>query len=454
MPAAWSMWPATLRQWASEMAAGLRHYLVVTCAYWSFMLTDGALRMLVLLHFHALGFAPLSLALLFVLYEVAGIPANLVGGWLATRFGIARMLSVGLVLQVCGLGALAVLPSDASGVLALAWVFAAQGVAGIAKDLTKTASKSAIKILQVTSGSPSRHSAVDPAVGPAGDPVGHSRDRSMAQSIGNDRLFEWVAWLTGSKNAMKGIGFFLGGSLLGAFGFKGALGVLALLLAGVVLAVFSSLPRALGQQNASRTIRAFFARSRGLNVLAGARLLLFAARDVWFVVGVPVFLASAGWSFGQVGAFVATWTIGYGAVQAIAPRVVARSAIGLASEVRAARQWAGGAAVLTGFIALAATLGEAPAVSLVLAGLFLFGCVFAVNSALHSFLVLAYAGSEKAAEDIGFYYAANAAGRLVGTVLSGLLYQAAGLVGVLTGAAVLLAVCWLVSSMLPTHPSG
>ena len=168
----------------------MRNYAIVTAAYWGFTLTDGALRMLVLLHFHKLGYSPFALAFLFLLYEAAGIGANLVGGWLATRFGIARMLAVGLAAQIAGFLMLSALSPGCVPAMALAWVVLAQGICGIAKDITKTASKSAIKLT-------------------AGDASG--------------RLFRWVAWFTGSKNAMKGVGFFLGGVLLEALGFQGAL---------------------------------------------------------------------------------------------------------------------------------------------------------------------------------------------------------------------------------------
>ena len=63
------------------MSSAIRNYALVTGAYWGFTLTDGALRMLVLLHFYALGYSAFEIALLFVLYEFAGIITNLVGGW-------------------------------------------------------------------------------------------------------------------------------------------------------------------------------------------------------------------------------------------------------------------------------------------------------------------------------------------------------------------------------------
>jgi predicted MFS family arabinose efflux permease len=399
--------------------SGLRQYLLVTSAYWGFTLTDGALRMLVLLHFFKLGFSPFTLAFLFLLYEAAGIGANLLGGWLATRFGITRMLMVGLSTQILGFLLLSAVSPDWSMALSVAWVVAAQGVCGVAKDLTKTASKSAIKL---TAGQVS------------------------------EKLFKWVAWFTGSKNAMKGVGFFLGGLLLDAMGFQGALYLMASLLGVVLAGVFVALPRLMGQRKASGSAKEFFAKGSALNLLSAGRVFLFGARDVWFVVGVPVFLYSQGWTFTMVGGFMAAWTIGYGLVQAAAPGLVAKSSDGLSAEVPAARVWTGVLTLVPLLLAaavLVAPLEPALMAWLVVAGLVLFGFVFAVNSSVHSYLVLAYAGSEKAAEDVGFYYAANAVGRFAGTLLSGLLYQWAGLLACLVGSGLMLLACFLLTIALP-----
>ncbi|MHB1374828.1 MAG: organoarsenical effux MFS transporter ArsJ [Thauera sp.] len=406
------------------MQHAARNYAIVTAAYWGFTLTDGALRMLVLLHFYRLGYSPFTLALLFLLYEAAGVLANLVGGWLATHFGIARMLAVGLVTQIVGFVLLSALDPGWTAAMAVAWVVVAQGICGVAKDLTKTASKAAIKLTQ-------------------------SQVQAEAKEQGAGQLFKWVAWFTGSKNAMKGIGFFLGGLLLETLGFRGALwamaGLLALVLAGVML----SLPPMMGRKKASRSVRELFAKNPGINALAAARVVLFGARDVWFVVGVPVFLYSAGWTFTMVGTFLAVWTIGYGLVQALAPQIVRRSADGLSHEVPAARLWSALLAVIPAALAVALWL-QAPNLEwVVVGGLGLFGFAFAVNSSVHSYLVLAYAGSEKAAEDVGFYYAANALGRFIGTLLSGLLYQWGGLPYALVGSALMLLLCWLATLALP-----
>jgi MFS family permease len=403
------------------MNAGTRNYAIVTAAYWGFTLSDGALRMLVLLHFYRLGYSPFTLAFLFLLYEAMGVVANLVGGWLATRYGIARMLAVGLATQIVGFLLLSALSPQWTAALSVAWTVLAQGLCGVAKDLTKTASKSAIKLT-------------------AGEASG--------------RLFKWVAFFTGSKNAMKGVGFFLGGLLLQALGFQQALWLMAALLALVLAGVLRFVPRLMGKSQASTSARELFAKNRGINLLAAARVLLFGARDVWFVVGVPVFLYAAGWSFTMVGGFLALWTIGYGAVQALAPALVRRSDDGLSTEVPAARRWSGLLALVPMALAALVVAGVPQLEWVVVAGLAVFGFAFAVNSSVHSYLVLAYAGSEKAAEDVGFYYAANAMGRFFGTLMSGLLYQWGGLAWSLAGSAVLLAGCWLMTLALPVKQPG
>ena len=403
---------------ASTGGPAARNYTIVTAAYFLFTLTDGAIRMLVLLHFYKLGYTPFTLATLFLLYETAGIFTNAIGGWLAVRFGSPRMLAWGLGLQIAGLIMLSVLDPGWSPAASVVWVVAAPGLAGIAKDLTKTASKSAIK---------------------------------ATSEGGNAQLFRWVAWFTGSKNATKGVGFFAGGALLQGVGFAPALWLMAAMLGLVFVMVWTALPRRLGKAKASNSIRELFAKSSAVNLMAAARIFLFGARDVWFVVGLPVFLYASGWKFIQVAGFLAVWTIGYGAVQAAAPTLVRRSTDGLSREVPEARLW--GAALAAVPLILALILGglDLPRPDLVLAGgLCVFGVVFAVISSLHSYLIMAYAGSEKAAEDVGFYYAANAAGRLLGIVLSGVLASAGGIVACLWGSAVMLALCWSFTLLLPT----
>jgi len=395
------------------MRPSLRQYLTVTGSYWGFTLSDGALRILVLFHFFTLGYSPFTLALLFLLYEAAGIIANLGGGWLATRFGIPRMLLLGMALQVLGLMLLSCLDPAFDPVLSVIWVLVAQGIAGLAKDITKTASKSAIKVVRIDEG---------------------------------EGLFRWVAWFTGSKNAMKGLGFLLGGVMLATIGFRGGLWLMAGLLGLLAVLVAVILPAKLGAGVSSRTLRELFSKSSAVNTIAVARIFLFGARDIWFVVALPVFLYANGWSFWEVGGFLAIWTILYGGVQGIAPTIMRVTTAGTVSRLGTVG-WAVALALVP--LGLFGFMMVKPDVSVLISGLLVFGVVFAVNSSLHSFLIVAYAGSKKAAEDIGFYYAANAAGRLAGTFLSGFLYQQGGLLACLAGSALFLVITALVVTRLP-----
>jgi predicted MFS family arabinose efflux permease len=400
-------------------APSVRTYALVTGAYWGFTVTDGALHMLVLLHFYKLGYTPLQLGLLFVLYEVCGIVTNLVGGWIAARLGLRATLLAGLALQV---GALTMLsPVDASWTadVSVAYVTAALSLSGVAKDLTKLSSKSAIKLL--------------------------------LPGAAQGRLFRWVALLTGSKNALKGFGFFVGGLLLAVFGFAPALLTLAGLLALVLLGSALSVPAGMGRAQGKVKFTALFSPDRNVNLLSAARVFLFGSRDVWFTVGLPLFLAAVlGWNFTQVGGFLALWVIGYGVVQSGAPHLLA---LGLGSAAPGGRTALLGALVLAALpagVALVLPLGWPPG-SVIVTGLLLFGAVFALNSAVHSYLILAYSTHERVTLNVGFYYSANAAGRLTGTFLSGVIYQSAGLTGCLWASAafLLMAAAW--SAFLPAH---
>lgn len=384
----------------------IRNYAIVTASYWGFTLTDGALRMLVLLHFHTLGYTPLELAFLFVLYEFFGVVTNLLGGWIGSRIGLKITLYAGIALQIFALYMLSLLDPAWERALSVAYVVAAQGLSGIAKDLTKMSSKSAIKL--------------------------------VVPEDSHSALFKWVAVLTGSKNALKGAGFFLGGLLLAALGFEAALWAMAAGLAVILVAAFAFLPGDLGKAKAKVKFTQILSKSRAINLLSAARFFLFGARDVWFVVGVPIFLYEVlGWTFTQVGGFLAAWVIGYGVVQAAAPGVVKRSADGRSSETRAAQLYAFLLTAVPVGIALAIEAGIDPAVTIV-AGLAAFGIVFAINSSVHSYLILAFTDADKVALNVGFYYMANAGGRLVGSLLSGLSYQLWGITGCLLTAAALM----------------
>jgi predicted MFS family arabinose efflux permease len=375
--------------------SGLRNYILVTGAYWGFTLTDGALRMLVLLHFHDLGYSPVQLAFLFLFYELFGVVTNLIGGWIAAHMGLRVTLFSGLALQVLALGMLSFVRPEWAKAASVAYVMAAQALSGIAKDLTKMSSKSSIKLL-------------------------------VPQNA-KSSLFRWVALLTGSKNALKGVGFFLGGLLLAFLGFATSLWAMAGALALVLLFCVLSLPAEMGKAKGKTKLKGILSKSREVNVLSAARFFLFGARDIWFVVGVPVFLSvHLGWGFTQVGSFLAAWVIGYGMIQSVAPSIIGAWTGGHAPQGRAAQVLALLLAAVMAIVALGLVSGYSPRV-VVLGGLAAFGVVFAVSSSVHSYLILAYSDGDKVALNVGFYYMANAGGRLAGTLLSGVLYQAGGL---------------------------
>jgi len=400
----------------TPLSSDVRQYLLVTGNYWAFTLTDGALRMLIVLHFYSLGFSPLAIASLFLFYEFFGVVTNLVGGWLGARLGLNKTMNIGLFLQVAALLMLLV-PAEW---LMVIWVMAAQALSGIAKDLNKMSAKSSLKLLLPDS----------------------------AQGA----LYKWVAILTGSKNALKGVGFFLGGLLLSQLGFTAAIASMAALLLLVWLASLVLLKKDLGKSSFKPKFKDLLSKSRAINQLSAARMLLFGARDVWFVIALPLYLSSQfQWSHTEIGSFLALWVIGYGVAQSIAPLITGR---GTGSETKTlpdgktALLWASLLCTIPLLISVALTYSNAPLLWLI-GGLLLFGAVFAVNSSLHSYLIVSYAGRDGVSLDVGFYYMANAIGRLIGTLLSGWVYQAYGLSACLWISSSFLLATVLVSIGLP-----
>jgi MFS family permease len=399
----------------------VRNYAVVTLAYWADTLADGAIRMLVLFYFYQLGYSAFQVASLFLFYELFGIITNLCGGYLASRFGLKSTLFIGLGTQLAALGMLALMPP---GLLTVGYVMASQALSGVAKDLTKMSSKSAVKLI-------------------AGEGAG--------------RLYRWVALLTGSKNALKGVGFFLGSVLLSWIGFQSSVWVIAAVVGLALLAAVVFLRGGLGEANQKTKFHHLISRNRSVNLLSLARMFLFGARDVWFVVALPVFLSSVlGWKFWQAGGFMALWVIGYGAVQAAAPLILRGKSDPTGAT---ATRLAFFLALIPAGIAVALCGGLDPA-SVVIAGLILFGIVFALNSAVHSYLILAYTDRDKVALHVGIYYMANACGRLAGTLLSGWLYQigirhggSGGLVACLAASAMFLVLTFGISFALPRRPA-
>ena len=391
-----------------QLSRQVKQYLVITGNYWAFTLTDGALRMLVVLYFHQLGYSPLNIAMLFLFYEIFGVITNLIGGWLGARLGLNKTMNIGLALQVIALSMLAV-PTE---MLTVVYVMAAQALSGIAKDLNKMSAKSSIKLL--------------------------------VSKNNEGKLYQWVAVLTGSKNTLKGIGFFLGGLLLTLLGFKGAIILMASLLALVWLFSLFALKEDLGKTKYKPKFTDILSKSSSINILSAARLFLFGARDVWFVVALPVFLAvNFHWDHWWVGGFMASWVIGYGIVQSIAPYITGKQSTG-----RTALLWASYLTLIPIAIALALHFNFYIQASLII-GLLIFGGLFAINSSLHSYLIVSYAGNEGVSLDVGFYYMANAMGRLIGTLLSGWVYQEYGLESCLWISALFLLLTAVISTKLP-----
>lgn len=389
----------------------IKQYLVITGNYWAFTLTDGALRMLVVLYFHQLGYSPLNIAMLFLFYEIFGVITNLVGGWLGARLGLNKTMNIGLAIQIIALGMLAV-PAE---MLTVIYVMAAQALSGIAKDLNKMSAKSSIKLL-VPEGA-------------------------------EGKLYQWVAILTGSKNALKGVGFFLGGLLLTLLEFKGAIILMASLLAIVWVFSLIALKDDLGKATNKPKFNDIFSKSSSINILSAARMFLFGARDVWFVVALPVFLAvTFNWDHWWVGGFMASWVIGYGIVQSVAPYFTGKKQ-GKVPTGRSAFLWASYLTLIPAVIALALHFNFHIQASIII-GLLIFGVVFAINSSLHSYLIVSYAGSDGVSLDVGFYYMANAMGRLIGTVLSGWVYQNYGLEACLWISSIFVAMATLLSLKL------
>lgn len=401
----------------SNLNKSIRQYMIVTFNYWNFTITDGALRMLVVLYFHDLGYSTLAIASLFLFYEFFGVVTNLIGGWLGARLGLNRTMNIGLAMQIVALMMLAV----PNVWLTIPWVMAAQAVSGIAKDLNKMSAKSAIK--------------------------------TLVPDEQQGALYKWIAILTGSKNALKGMGFFIGGLLLSYIGFQYAVLSMAAVLIVVFIASLISLEKDLGKAKSKPKFKQIFSKSSSINILSAARMFLFGARDVWFVVALPIYLGSVfGWDHLWVGGFLASWVIAYGVVQGVAPKITGK-AEGKVPDGSVAMRWAALLTVVTAAIAYGVQIGWQAEFTIVV-GLLIFGAIFAVNSSLHSYLIVSYAKGDGVSLDVGFYYMANAMGRLIGTILSGWVFQIAGLAACLWVSFAFLLVTTLISLYLPNSHSS
>ena len=387
----------------------LKNFLVITNTYLFFSLTDGAIRMIVLLHFFHLGFSPLSLAFIFLLYELVGVITNLVGGWLASYYGIKRMFTFGVLLQIFGLFFLSFYSPSWGIFSSILWVI-------IAKDISKTSSKSAIKIV-------------------SGD--------------GKGILFKWVSWFTGLKNISKGLGFFVGSLLIEIISFQYSLYFLMFFLIICLFFLFF-LDSEIGVFKTSRNLKQFFSKSKNINILSMARLFLFGSRDIWFVVGLPIFLYSAGWSFWHVGSFLAFWIIGYGFCQSFVPFLIKKSIDGFTLEISLAKFWVFILMIiqLALLILIHLDVQYISTEKILIFVLLIYGGVFSINSALHSYLILKFSGNSSVTEDVGFYYSSNALGRFFGTFLSGYLYQITGITGCIGGSFIFILISFLIIKKL------
>lgn len=403
-------------------AASLRNYAIITAAYWGFTITDGALRMMVLLHFNRLGYTPFEIAMLFLFYEIFGVVTNFLGGWIGSQVGLRTTLYGGIALQIFALLMLSFLNPSWAVPLQVGYVMVAQAFSGIAKDLTKMSSKSAIRL--------------------------------VVPKEAASRLFKWVAVLTGSKNALKGVGFFVGAALLEWFGFRSALLIQAALLFVILLSGWL-LPADMGKIGKKVPFRQLFSKSKEINILSAARFFLFGSRDVWFVVALPVFLYEVlGWRFMQVGSYMALWVIGYGIVQFLAPQLLRKDASGqVVPKAKTIVFWTSILTAIPALIALTLMSGVRGDIA-VTGGLVVFGIVFAFNSAVHSYLVLAYTEDKDVSLNVGFYYMANSGGRLLGTITSGLFFQWFGLVGCLWVSSLFVLAAALISTQLPNPKSA
>lgn len=390
----------------------LRSYALVTFNYWNFTVTDGALRMLVVLHFYSLGYKALEIAMLFLFYEFFGVVTNLVGGWLGARIGLNRTMNMGLAMQIFALLMMA-LPAE---YLSIPLVMSAQAISGIAKDLNKMSAKTSIK--------------------------------NLVKSNQQGKLYRWIAVLTGSKNALKGTGFFLGGALLTLIGFQMSMLAMAAVLFLVLIASLIFLEKDMGKAKTKPKFSQLFSSSKAINILSAARMFLFGSRDVWFVIALPIYLGNVfGWNHSETGGFMALWVIGYGFVQGVAPKITGSDA-GHEHNRKAAIVWAGALLLVSLLVSLGIQFEWNPELTIIV-GLLAFGAIFAINSSLHSYLIVSFSREDGASMDVGFYYMANAMGRLIGTILSGLVFQLGGLSSCLWISSGFILLTVLISFLLP-----
>jgi MFS family permease len=432
------------------LSHALRPFVIISSSYLLFTITDGAIRMIVLLHAYNKSFSALEVSITFTLYELAGVFTNLAAGFMGAKWGIKLTLISGLSLQLLSYGLLFAWQDDWTKRESIIFVTVAQMFAGIAKDLTKLGGKTVTKL--VTPEQKETH------------------------------LFKLVSLITGWKNSLKGVGYFLGSALLSvsyelALGFM--MGLVVLAMPWAILGLDKSLGTA-KKRNASWK-EVFNLENRRLNILSLARLFLFASRDFWFEVPLPFFLRSPscdglgtsscllnencgngavcgesgfceninpgggcgglGLNRVVVGAFLGGYIILYGQVQAWTPQLVTGPLKQTPPNKLTEVFWGLINCIPTLVMAIVMTwapafeAGDTAAMTIwLIVVIVTFAIIFAINSSIHSFLVVNYASKDKVAVSVGFYYMSNAIGRLLGTLGSGILYTYVGdFVGPLAG---------------------
>lgn len=415
-----------------------------------FTITDGAIRIIVLLYANQIGLSPLDIAVLFTLYELMGVVTNLFGGVFASRFGLKASMFLSLFLQLLGLVLVVLvepifgdlehlamkLPSNLTCLAStrtvieegnmgkraevIVYITFCQALSGVAKDFMKISCKTIPKLVT-------------------------KKDADEESS-----LFKLYSIVTGLKNSFKGFGFIFGALLTNFLGFEIAVYVLVGIVVVIVPAVVWGIDKDAGK---AREFPGFnlkiFKKPWNINVLSLARFFLFGSRDVWFEVAAPLFFRNIiGWTEFEVGLFIGGYVIVYGYFQTATAKIYkaknkdAKKTSWRPSCLRGVPpvQHIGGWAVacaaeilLLGIVLhflyqeyigqeCAAQYGAAIA-GVLIVGFYAFGVIFAVNSAIHSYFIGLFSGGDKASMDIGFYYMANAMGRLVGTILSGYVYE-------------------------------
>jgi MFS family permease len=382
----------------------IKPFVVISASYLLFTVTDGGIRTIVLFNAFQRKFSAFEVSIMFVLYELAGTFTNFLAGIAGARWGLKATMLAGLFLQLGGIGMLFGWSEKFTKEQAIIFVTIAQMLSGISKDLVKLGGKAVTKLVTPDS----------------------------KQGV----LYKRVSMITGLKNSLKGVGYFLGGALV-QWSYFGALGVMM----GIVLLAIPwpalGLESGLGRTRRENiTWRSVFKKNHNIQALSAARFFLFASRDAWFDVPLPFYLRSKegfGWERAAAAALLGAWIILYGQVQSWTPQLVAKPLKQFPANKYHAALWAGINAVIPLVLGCFLQFSDIfrahdvrAMMPILLVGVFVFAIIFAINSSIHSYLAVKYSEGDKIAVDIGFYYMSNSAGRLFGTLVGGALFEFVG----------------------------